>query len=111
MLCIELDDPMTVLTQAGDDPPLVEYSSMLSNPFEKKRILKSLGYMPMDGFTDGQLAVTDDSDIMKGIGSVLRVLEDNIKCNDCDRSFFDTSSLERHQKVMHSSYTIDKLVR
>ena len=55
MLCIELDDPMTVLTQAGDDPPLVEYSSMLSNPFEKKRVLKSLGYMPMDGFTDGQL--------------------------------------------------------
>ena len=101
---------MSILTHTVDDPPLVEYSSMLSNPFEKKRVLKSLGYVPVDGFTNQQ-ADAGDSDIMKGIGSVLRVLEESIKCTNCDRTFFDTSSLERHQKVMHSSYTIDKLVR
>ena len=111
MLCIDLEDPMTVLTNTGEDPPVVEYSSILSNPFEKKRVLKSLGYVPMDGFGTDQMAMTDDSDIMKGIGPVLRVLEDNIKCTECDRTFFDTASLERHQKVMHSSYTIDKLIR
>merc|ERR1719510_839492 len=81
----------------------------MANPFEKKRILKSLGYLPADGFSEN--LKIDDSDIMKGIGAVLHVLEDSINCTECSRSFFDEDALERHHKVMHSSYTIDKLVK
>ena len=109
MLCIDLEEQMTVLSNPGEEPPLVEYRTMLSNPFENKRVLKSLGYVPQDGFSES--SNTNNSDIMKNIGSVLKVLDDNIKCNDCNRNFFDTSALERHQKLMHSSYSIGKLVR
>lgn len=107
MLGIDLEDQINYMSNVTDEPPTVEYASVLANPFEKKRIYKGLGYVPMDGFTD-QVA---NDDVMKGIGPILRVLEDNYKCKECDRTFFDASSLESHVKMMHSSYTIEKLVK
>ena len=53
----------------------------------------------------------DESNIMKGIGPVLRVLDDNIKCDQCNRSFYDHVSLDKHMKLIHSTYSIDKLVK
>ena len=53
----------------------------------------------------------DGSDIIKDIGPVLKVLEDNIKCEQCNRNFYDHVSLDKHMKLMHSTYSIDKLVR
>ena len=113
MLGVDLANNMTVDEPAPDEPPSVEYSSMLANPFEKKRILKSLGYLSgVDGFSSSENNLkVEDSDLMKGIGSVLRVLEDNITCSECNRSFFDEDTLERHKNAMHSTYTIDELVR
>jgi hypothetical protein len=103
---------MTTVSQLNDEPPLVEYGNMLSNPFEKKRVYKSLGYMTNDGgLIDGGGRI-QDSDLLKGIGPIFKVLEeDNIKCVDCKRSFFDTTSYEEHMTKMHSSYTIQNLVK
>ena len=55
LLCIDLDEKYQTLSDNGEDAPIVEYANMLSNPFEKKRVLKSLGYISADGFSEGKL--------------------------------------------------------
>lgn len=108
MLGIDLEDQINYMSDLGDEPPTIEYQSILANPFEKKRVYKALGYL--DDFGE-KLDVNENSEALKGVVPVLKVLEDNVKCQDCNRSFFDTASYEKHRKIMHSSYTIEKLVK
>ena len=110
LLCIDLEEKLQIQYNSIEDAPIVEYANMLANPFEKKRVLKSLGYINTDGFSEGMMNV-EGSDIIKDIGPVLKVLEDNIKCEQCNRNFYDHISLDKHMKLMHSTYTIDKLVK
>ena len=84
--------------------PEVDYANMLANPFEKKRIYKSLGYITSEGNKENEPD-------MKGAGPVLRILQDNFKCEECNRTFFDANALETHQKIIHSSYNINRLVQ
>ncbi len=104
VLGIDLEDQIDFVSNAEDEPPLVEYSSMLANPFEKKRMLKNLGYISLEG-------EFCETNAIKDVAPVMQVLESEVRCHDCNRNFFDTDSLERHQKSVHSSYTIDKLVK
>ena len=91
-------------TQDKSELPSVDYAHMLSNPFEKKRIYKSLGYVTSEGNKENEPDV-------KGAGQVIKVLQDSIKCEDCNRTFFDNAAFENHQKLIHSSYKIDTLVQ
>ena len=86
------------------DLPDVDYASMIANPFEKKRIFRSLGYL-----TENNNNKENEPD-KKGAGPVIRVFQDNFKCEECNRTFFDATALENHQKAIHSSYNIDRLV-
>ena len=86
------------------DLPDVDYANMIANPFEKKRIFRSLGYL-----TENNNNKESEPDL-KGAGSVIRVFQDNFKCEECNRTFFDATAFENHQKSIHSSYSIDNLV-
>ena len=85
--------------------PDVDYANMIANPFEKKRIFRSLGYL-----TENNSNKENEPDL-KGAGSVIRVFQDNFKCEECNRTFFDATALENHQKSLHSAYRIDHLVQ
>ena len=87
------------------DLPDVDYANMIANPFEKKRIFRSLGYL-----TENNNNKENEPDL-KGAGPVIRVFQDNFKCEECNRTFFDATALENHQKTIHSAYRIDHLVQ
>ena len=86
------------------DLPDVDYANMIANPFEKKRIFRSLGYLTENNNNK------ENEPNLKGAGPVIRVFQDNFKCEECDRTFFDATAYENHQKAIHSSYSIDQLV-
>ena len=54
LLCIDLEERIHIQSDTIEDAPIVEYANMLANPFEKKRVLKSLGYINADGFSEGK---------------------------------------------------------
>ena len=100
---------MTTMSKVPDDQPVVEYMNILANPMIKKRVYRTLGYLGSGslGGTDVAYRAPGDDD---SADPLMRVLETNLKCTECSRSFYDEVSLDKHLKVMHSSYRIDQLV-
>ena len=45
LLCIDLEERIHIQSDTIEDAPIVEYANMIANPFKKKRVLKSLGYI------------------------------------------------------------------
>lgn len=92
---------MTAVAETPPELPGINYPAIMQNPFERRRINKAMMSIMEEG----------ESNNNNKIYSVAQVLEDNIKCNVCKRTFVDTSSLEKHVWTLHSRKSLTTLLR
>ncbi len=101
---------MSTMAKMPDEPPLVEYMNILANPMTKKRVYKSLGYIGGGAGVGTDVPFSSGGADENGPEALMRILDSNLKCTECSRTFYDEASLDKHLRLMHSSYRIDQLV-
>ena len=99
----------TNLPNTTEDFPEVDYTTIMDNLHDRKKLLHSSAGLPRD--FDTSVPDSQSSDSSRLLSKLTSVLNNEIACDLCPRTFVDHISLARHKGLLHAGKTVSGYFR